>query len=47
MIDSGFQAARETGREGIGVDLFFGGGVPDFAGQAKQGRLAPLRVFEK
>lgn len=46
VIDAGFKAAGETGREGIGVDLFFGGGEPDFAGQAKQGRFVPLEVFE-
>lgn len=45
VIDAGFKAAEETGREGIGVDIFFGGGEPDFAGQAKQGRLVPLDVF--
>lgn len=47
VLDAGFKAAAETGREGIGVDLFFGGGEPDFAGQARQGRFAPLEVFEK
>lgn len=46
VLDAGFKAAAETGRSGIGVDVFFGGGEPDFAGQAKQGRLVPLRVFE-
>ena len=46
VLDAGFKAAEETGREGIGVDLFFGGGEPDFASQAKKGRLVPLRVFE-
>lgn len=46
VIDAGFKAAREDHRTGIGVDLFFGGGEPDFAGQAKKGRLAPLEVFE-
>lgn len=46
MIDAGYKAAAETGREGIGVDLFFGGGEPDFSGQAKAGRLAKLDVFE-
>jgi hypothetical protein len=45
VLDAGFKAAAETGREGIGVDVFFGGGEPDFAGQAKQGRFVPLRVF--
>ncbi len=46
VLDAGFKAAEETGREGIGVDLFFGGGEPDFAGQAKKGRFVPLRVFQ-
>jgi ABC-type Fe3+ transport system substrate-binding protein len=46
VLDAGFKAAEETGREGIGVDVFFGGGEPDFASQAKKGRLVPLRVFE-
>ena len=46
VIDSGFKAAEETGREGMGVDLFFGGGEPDFAGQARQGRFVKLDVFE-
>ena len=47
VIDAGYKAAEETGREGIGVDLFFGGGEPDFSGQAKAGRLVPLDVFEE
>jgi ABC-type Fe3+ transport system substrate-binding protein len=46
VLDAGYKAAEETGREGIGVDVFFGGGEPDFAGQAKKGRLVPLDVFE-
>jgi len=46
VLDAGFKAAAETGRPGIGVDLFFGGGEPDFANQAKKGRLVPLRVFK-
>lgn len=45
VLDAGFKAAEETGREGIGMDLFFGGGEPDFNGQARQGRLVPLDVF--
>lgn len=28
------------------MDVYFGGGEPDFSSQAKQGRLVPLRVFE-
>ena len=47
VIDAGYKAAEETGREGMGVDVFFGGGEPDFAGQAKAGRLVPLDVFRK
>ena len=46
VLDAGYTAAEETGRTGIGVDLFFGGGAPDFSSQAKRGRLEPLRVFE-
>lgn len=46
VLDAGFKAASETGRQGIGVDLFFGGGEPDFASQAKKNRLTPLRVFK-
>jgi len=45
VLDAGFKAAEETGRTGIGVDVFFGGGEPDFASQAKKGRFVPLRVF--
>jgi iron(III) transport system substrate-binding protein len=47
VLDAGFKAAEDGGRQGIGVDMFFGGGEPDFASQAKKGRLIPLRVFEK
>ncbi|MCX6873329.1 MAG: extracellular solute-binding protein [Verrucomicrobia bacterium] len=46
VLEAGFKAARETGREGIGMDVLFGGGEPDFSGQAKQGRLVPLQVFK-
>jgi len=46
VLDAGFKAAEDTRRDGIGVDMFFGGGEPDFASQAKKGRLVPLRVFE-
>ncbi|MCX6867190.1 MAG: extracellular solute-binding protein [Verrucomicrobia bacterium] len=46
VLDAGYKAAAETGRAGIGVDVLFGGGEPDFSNQAKQGRLVPLRVFD-
>lgn len=46
VLDAGFKAAEETKRPGIGVDIFFGGGEPDFASQAKKNRLVKLDVFE-
>ena len=46
VLDAGFKAAEETKHDGIGVDIFFGGGEPDFAGQAKKGRLVPLDIFK-
>lgn len=46
VLDAGYEAAAETGREGVGIDVFFGGGEPDFAGQARLGRLVPLKVFQ-
>lgn len=46
VLDAGFEAAEETKRPGIGVDLFFGGGEPDFVSQAKKGRLVELEVFK-
>lgn len=45
MLDAGYKAADEEKRAGIGADVFFGGGEPDFASQARKGRLVPLRVF--
>ncbi len=45
VLDAGFKAASETGRAGIGVDVLFGGGEPDFSSQAKRGRLVALEVF--
>lgn len=46
VLDAGYKAAEETKRDGIGVDVFFGGGEPDFSGQAKKGRFLPLKVFQ-
>jgi ABC-type Fe3+ transport system substrate-binding protein len=46
VLDAGYKAAEETNRAGIGVDVIFGGGEPDFSSQAKKGRLLPLRVFQ-
>lgn len=47
VLSSGFEAAEEQGREGIGIDVFFGGGAYDFTKQAELGRFAKLRIFEK
>jgi iron(III) transport system substrate-binding protein len=47
VLDASFKAAKETGREGVDIDVFFGGGEPDFASQAKQGRLARAEVFDR
>ena len=47
VLDAGYKAARETGRDSIGVDLLFGGGEPDFTAQARKGRLVPLSVFKE
>jgi len=46
VLDSSFEAAKETGREGIGLDVFFGGGEYDFSKQAELGQFARLDVFE-
>lgn len=45
VLDSGFEAAREGGREGVGIDVFFGGGEYDFSAQSKLGRFQKLRIF--
>lgn len=47
VLDAGYKAALETGRVGVGVDVLFGGGEPDFGEQARKGRLVPLRVFSE
>jgi len=46
VLDSSFSAAEEHGDEGIGVDVFFGGGDYIFGKMAEKGRLEKLRVFE-
>ena len=45
VLDSGFEAAEDGGREGVGIDVLFGGGDYEFRKQSKLGRLAKLRVF--
>jgi len=47
ILDGRFAAAKKTGDEGIGIDIFFGGGDYEFGIQAKKDRLAKLTVFEK
>lgn len=47
VLDSAFAAAEKTGSEGVGLDLFFGGGVYDFKGQAREGRFQRLEIFEE
>lgn len=47
VLDSGFDAADEGGRAGMGIDVFFGGGDYEFRKQAGKERLAPLRVFDE
>lgn len=46
VLDAGFEAAERGGREGVGIDLFFGGGEYDFSAQAKLDRFVKLDIFE-
>ncbi len=46
VLDSRFKAAEEIGKPGVGLDLFFGGGEPDFVGQLGKGRFIELTVFK-
>lgn len=47
VLDSAFENAVKQGNEGVGIDLFFGGGVYDFSLQAEEGRFVPLEIFEE
>ncbi len=47
VLDSQFAAAEKNGDEGVGIDVFFGGGDYVFSKQAEKGRLAKLEVFEQ
>ena len=47
VINGKYAAAQKLGEQGIGIDVFFGGGDYDFKEQSQQGHLAPLDVFEK
>jgi iron(III) transport system substrate-binding protein len=46
IIDGKYAVAERVGEQGIGIDLFFGGGDYDFRRQADRGHLAELKVFE-
>jgi len=45
QLDASYKAADQRGREGIGIDLLFGGRAHDFNRHASNGHLAPSRVF--
>lgn len=47
IINGKYKAAEKVGDEGIGIDVFFGGGDYDFRKQAEAGHLAKLEVFTK
>ncbi len=47
VLDAGYKAAEEEGRAGVGIDLLFGGGAPDFEAQDKLGRLQRLRALDE
>lgn len=46
LLGSAYEAAADLGKEGVGIDVFFGGGAYDFNVQAKLDRFEKLRVFE-
>lgn len=47
VLDSSFQAAGAIHEPGIGIDLFFGGGEPEFRLHSEKGRFVELDVFTK
>lgn len=46
VLDSAFRSAADNGKEGVGLDLFFGGGSYDFKQQADKGRFQKLAIFD-
>ncbi|MDD5679406.1 MAG: extracellular solute-binding protein [Kiritimatiellae bacterium] len=46
-LDSEFTAAKRVGHNGIGIDLFFGGGQYDHAQQARKGHTAPCGLRQR
>ncbi|WP_193213313.1 ABC transporter substrate-binding protein [Luteolibacter marinus] len=47
VLESSYKAADEIGNTGVGIDVFFGGGEPDFKAQAEKGRFVKLSVFDE
>lgn len=47
ILDGKYAAAEKVGDDGVGIDVFFGGGDYDFRKQADAGHLAKLEVFKK
>lgn len=47
LVDASFKAADSEHRTGIGIDVMFGGGEPDFASQARKGRFIRLSVLDR
>lgn len=47
VLDAAYKAAEEEGREGVGMDMLFGGGSPDFESQDRLGRLVRLKVLDE
>ncbi|MCX6994087.1 MAG: extracellular solute-binding protein [Kiritimatiellaeota bacterium] len=46
-LDSEFAAAERVDRNGIGIDLFFGGGAYDHAQQARKGHTSPCGLRQR
>lgn len=47
VVDASFKAADAEHRLGIGIDIMFGGGEPDFASQGRKGRFVRLNVIDR
>ncbi len=47
VLESDFSVNEKNGKEGIGVDVFFGGGDYIFKKLAEKKRLVPLKVFDQ
>lgn len=47
LVDASFKVADSERRPGVGIDVMFGGGEPDFASQARKGRFIRLSVLDR